>query len=304
LKFYLLRRTYFSSTGQFQKALKFDALYDSLNSKIFEESRIKVAELQKAYELSERDQQLSLQQQALRLQLAEINKKNFLNRMITIGGLFLVGIALWLFYLYKLNARLRYKNEALAREQNHRVKNNLQMIASLLSVQSSSHADETIKTVLTQNENRIQSVALLHRMLYENELSSSVSMHQYVDDLVTELKEALGARNAAFQLNIELEHLPIEKTISIGLILNELITNSVKYASYSESLQIAISLIRNEGNAELQYADNGRNFQPSDFHESDNFGARLITIQAKQLKGKYNITNKGGFHFVLSFPIL
>ena len=105
-------------------------------------------------------------------------------------------------------------------------------------------------------------------------------------------------------MNTEIEQLSIEKTISIGLMLNELITNSVKYALYSGSLQIAISLIRNESQAELRYSDNGRNFEPADFLESDSFGARLITIQAKQLKGKYNITNKGGFNFVLSFPIL
>jgi two-component system, sensor histidine kinase PdtaS len=177
------------------------------------------------------------------------------------------------------------------------------MIASLLSVQSSSHENEAVKKILSQNENRIQSIALLHRMLYNAEVSSTVSLSQYLADLIDELKHALGVAGATFKLNTEVEQLSIESTISLGLILNELITNSVKYASSPEGLRISISLLKQDNQGHLEYQDNGKSFKTESFHKRGTFGARLITIQSKQLKGKFNVSDSNGFNFMLTFPI-
>ena len=156
---------------------------------------------------------------------------------------------------------------------------------------------------MTQNESRIHSIALLHRMLYNDEVSSSVSLSGYLSDLIQELKYALGATHATFNLSSEIDKLPIESTISLGLILNELVTNSVKYASGSESLQVSIAVRKREAMGQLEYQDNGKNFVAESFNKSGTFGARLISIQSRQLNGKYSISNANGFNFMLSFPI-
>lgn len=302
LKFFGLRKQYYKNAGDFENAIRFDSMYDSLNSKLFEEERIKVSELQAAYELSERDRKLSENEQVLALRVAEVKQKTFLNRMALIVMFVLTSASLLLFYLYRVNERLKRRNEILIHEQNHRVKNNLQMIASLLGVQSSAQSDSSLKAVLAQNETRIQSIALLHRMLYSSTVSSDIALKEYVNDLITELKYALGVPDAPFDITCKIEKLSIGQTVSIGLILNELVTNSVKHAALQHVLQVSVVLTRSDDMVELIYTDNGHNFQPQRFQTSKQFGVQLITLQAKQLKGRYTLTNKDGFHFVLVFP--
>lgn len=304
LKLYELQRMYYEHTGNFAKALWIDSKYDSLSSKIFEDERIKVSELQSAHELNERDRRILENERTLEIRTAELKQKTFSNRLAIGVTLALTCISVVFFYLYQTNARLKHRNEMLIHEQNHRVTNNLQMIASLLAVQSSSQTDDTLRAILAQNETRIQSVALLHRMLYSTTASPDVDLHQYTNDMVKELKFSLGAHNADILVRSEIAKLSIGRTISIGLIVNELVTNSIKHSDPTSGLQILIEfLLHDEHEITLIYRDNGSRFQPERFHASRNFGVRLIAMQSKQLKGKYTLDNKGGgFNFTLTFP--
>ncbi len=179
----------------------------------------------------------------------------------------------------KLNELLEQR-EALLKEVNHRVKNNLTVLSSLLYLQDESVKGKEAKDAIKISLSRVHSIALIHESLYQEVDAVNKPYQEYVNTLFEHIKSIYWAENKPLKIKIELENFQptLEDSVPIGMILNELITNSFKYA-FAEVFSPLIS-IRYQDHC-LEYYDNGPGFSPT--HSSDSLGLKLISTFAMQL---------------------
>ncbi len=206
----------------------------------------------------------------------------------------------------KLRASLEEK-EVLLREIHHRVRNNLQVIYSLCSFQSSYIGKKTPEDIFSDIENRILSMALVHENLYQSRDFANIEFKQYVDDLVSHLLLSYGATDGRVTLEktVDTMLLPLDVAIPCGLIINETICNCLKHAfpGGGEGL-VRLSLARVDEGIELMIADNGVGLpQNIDFGRSQTLGVRLIGTLVKQLHGEMTVQRAGGTAFQIRFPM-
>ncbi len=195
------------------------------------------------------------------------------------------------------------ENELLLGEVHHRVKNNLQMIGSLLNMQKRRLTDEQSKEVIKITQARVRSIGLIHEHLYQHNDFSKTNLHDYIHDLVAFLVESEQFETKP-RVNLEIDQLwaDIDTSIPIGLVLNELITNSIKYAfSTTKSPELRISLKDKSDNAELEVSDNGKSNPNGDY--TDGFGWTIIKSTLASIGAEYNICHDHGFKISMTIPI-
>lgn len=196
------------------------------------------------------------------------------------------------------------EREMLLREIHHRVKNNLQIIMSLLKIQANEGNSKNIEDFLEISESRIQSMALIHQSLYEHSNLDSIVYQDYVEQLVSHLMSAMGSKNdtIAFQIEAKNIFLEIETAISLGLVLNELLTNTFKYAFPKQQAgEVNISIVQlAENDFELIYSDNGIGYNPAE-QTAPSFGLELVRMLVKELKGTLVKVPFSGTKYCLSF---
>ncbi|MCC7557759.1 MAG: PAS domain S-box protein, partial [Methanobacteriaceae archaeon] len=206
----------------------------------------------------------------------------------------------------KIKKSLREK-EILLREIHHRVKNNLQIISTLLELQCDQIKDEEVMELYRESENRIQSIALIHENLYQSDDLASIQIDEYINNLLNDLMNSYGIESSV-NLNIDVDRitLGIETAIPCGLIINELVSNSLKYAfPNGTSGNIYLSLKeKDDGTFKLLISDDGSAF-PSDFEEKKNrtLGLQLVNNLVKQLDGDLDF-NKEKKEFKINFKEL
>jgi two-component sensor histidine kinase len=195
----------------------------------------------------------------------------------------------------QLNLEVDNKN-ILLRELYHRVKNNLQIISSLLSIQSKRIKDKKAKSIFDESIQRIKSIAMLHEKLYKSDNLQIISMQQYTHDLVSELKQGFKGNDIDFKIICDDINLNLEIAVPIGLIINELITNSLKYAfiNKKDDKQIKIQMKKNKNETfTLIISDNGQGANMQTLKEG--FGFKLLEFLASyQLKGKIRTDGNDG----------
>ena len=221
--------------------------------------------------------------------------------------------------LEKANKEIQEKNEQLQynveniklliKEVHHRVKNNMQIISSLLNLQYNEEQDEKVKNALEACKGRIQSMALVHQKLYATENLKDINFKQYTEKLVDLISETIS--NNAYTVTTEIVisseiNLNLDTSIPLGLILNELITNSYKHAlsisAEENKIRIEIQKIDASDNYKLVYSDSGKGIEDLSFLENPKtLGVELITILTKQLKGKLSYSNKTQSTFTIDF---
>lgn len=195
------------------------------------------------------------------------------------------------------NEELKDKLEnirVLSKEVHHRVKNNMQIMSSLLKLQSASLKDEVAKKALFDSNNRIHSMALVHKKLYETDNLKKVNIYEYTNELITGICNSLSEKEVDIKNSINRSfYLDSDKMISIGLILNELVTNSVKYAflNLEEIAKVEIESANCSNTICITYKDNG-NWITSDHKESGGFGLELIQILCNNIDAEYSINRE------------
>lgn len=182
------------------------------------------------------------------------------------------------------------EKELLLEEIHHRAKNNLQLISSLLRLQSRKVEDEKVLSILEEGQNRVQAMTLIHQKLYRKDKVGMIDFRAYMNELLAQFS---GIRNNSQEVDIQVDcpkiDLDIDTAIPLGLILNELITNSFKYAfPNNPSPQLSISLQNSgEGNYALYMTDNGQGLPENfDWQKAKTQGIRLVRSLTKQLQGK------------------
>jgi len=202
--------------------------------------------------------------------------------------------------------KLLAEKEWLMKEVHHRVKNNLQLVISLLNMQTGYLKDEFSRDAFGDIGSRIRAISLIHQRLYQEENDmTSINMPDYITELVGCMEPSLyKTASVEFRLDIAPIDLSVSQSVPVGLILNEAITNSVKYAFSTEATPtIVISMRQLENDLiSLTVADNGKGL-PEDFSPETNasMGFRLIKTLSDQLEGDLSIRNKDGVLLTLLF---
>ncbi|WEA01803.1 histidine kinase dimerization/phosphoacceptor domain -containing protein [Mucilaginibacter sp. SJ] len=202
---------------------------------------------------------------------------------------------------------LLLEREWLLKEIHHRVKNNLQIVISLLNTQSAFLNDEQALFAIRNSQHRMHAMSLIHQKLYQSESLSGIDLAVYIRELVAYLRDSYETESKiSYQVDAQSLMLDVSQAVPIGLILNEAITNSIKYAFPDDGRgTISISL-KQPGPAEalLSIADSGVGI-PDDFDpdESPSLGMNLIRGLSRQLGGKLKISNSPGLTIILEFPI-
>jgi len=202
-------------------------------------------------------------------------------------------------------AELLSEKDVLMKEIHHRVKNNLQVISGLLELQSKAVNDEAAKDALMEGRNRVRSIALIHQNLYQFENLSSIELKRFVNDLCRQVENIYKQQNKIV-INIEVPvlYLDIDSAVPLGLIMNELLTNSFKYA-FNDTRTGEINLqiqTHADGNYVLFYTDNGPGL-PLDFdlNRATTLGLQLINDLSRQIGGKVGYEHKNGASFIVNF---
>ena len=206
----------------------------------------------------------------------------------------------------QIEKSLREK-EVLLREVYHRVKNNMQIITSLLRLQSRYIKEEEYREMFKESQSRIKSMSLVHEKLYQSKNLARIDFKEYVGDMVKDLFQSYGANKGNIALNIDVKKtsLGIDSAIPCGLIINELVTNSLKYAfPEGRKGEIKISLRSPYKKAiELVVADNGIGIpEDVDFKRTKSLGLHLVTMLAEnQLHGDIKLNRSKGTEFIIKF---
>jgi PAS domain S-box-containing protein len=199
------------------------------------------------------------------------------------------------------------EKEMLLQEIHHRVKNNLQVISSLLSLQSRNVRDEETLTILRESQDRIRSMALIHEKLYRSENLARIDFAGYLQSLASHLVRSYRSSMGIARLHMDVADvsLSLETAVPCGLIVNELVSNALKHA-FSDGRQGTIRItLRKEENKQitLSVADDGVGLPDGfDIYQSDSLGLRLVTMLVGQVKGELITTNEHGAKFEVVFP--
>lgn len=299
----------YKDLGDFEKAMEYAnkankekyAMLDDKIQNLESEAVVK-------YETGKKDQAIAIQEQQLNQQMKV--------QILIAGIAAMLGLLLGLlFYNYRKNkkttaelAKKNIENELLLKEIHHRVKNNLQTISSLLSLQSESITDKNAYDAVQESKNRVASMAQIHQKLYQGENLAAVEMRDYFETIGEAIIDSFGqnAENISLKIDMSEIELDVDSAIPIGLITNELITNSIKHAfPNNQKGNILITLVQEEnGLLKLTVADNG---QPSNnksvVNKDKGFGTLLIQLLTTQLGGNLEKSNQAGTSTMIQFPL-
>jgi PAS domain S-box-containing protein len=181
------------------------------------------------------------------------------------------------------------EKEILLKEIHHRVKNNLQVISSLLSLQSGDPRVESVKELFIESQNRVTSMALIHEKLYQSADFANIDFADYIESLAGNLFRSYGVNPEQITLTIEVDvELDIDRAIPCGLILNELLSNSLKYAFPNHRKgAVLLRFHQHEGRFVLLFADDGVGLRPGfDFRQTESLGFQLVTTLTSQIGGE------------------
>lgn len=199
-----------------------------------------------------------------------------------------------------------HEKEAMLKEIHHRVKNNLQMISSLLRLQSENIQDPALLSIFLESQNRVRSMAIIHECLYQSPDLARMDFADYVDKLTDNLLRTYSVRMDKIKIRLDMDKVPLILDIAIpcGLILTELVSNALKYA-YPDDREGTIFVkfrVLPKSGYELTVADEGVGLAHSiDFESTESLGLRLVHILTEQLRGNMKVETGPGTRFTLTF---
>ncbi|RMG81947.1 MAG: sensor histidine kinase, partial [Bacteroidetes bacterium] len=200
--------------------------------------------------------------------------------------------------------QLLKEKETLLKEVHHRVKNNLQVISSMLNLQAGYITDKSTKQILEESQNRVRSMALVHEILYKTDDFSEIDFTTYINLLTQNLQMTYYQNNQIIlQKEIHIKTLPLDTAIPLGLIINELISNAYKHAFKNRErglIQLFIEEKNNQVTVIVQ--DNGVGIDPDiDIQNLNSLGLQLVESLTQQLGAKMSIENNKGSKFTITF---
>lgn len=286
----------YEDLGQFEKAYEAYRKYEKVRSELRgEEGKLAIANREAKYEI---EKQLAIERSKSKQQAALAKAKESKQEIISyalIGGcvfllLFILLIVQRLRVVNKQKRLIEQQNEErklLLKEIHHRIKNNFQVISSLLRLQASEENNEKIAQAFDDAVLRIQSMASVHELIYKQEMFEALDLRSYLDRLVSSIQSYSTDHNVSISAETSIDKLNIKTLIPLGITINELVTNSLKYAFKEESNrapEIKLEIVEDGANAfKMMYRDNGSGILKERKEES--FGIELIETVIEQVEG-------------------
>ena len=301
--YYALGKAY-AGVHDYEKAYKAFAEYDTLKNLIFTaESDQRISQLRTKFDVADKEGTISLQEDLIQKQKARQTQ------------IIVIAVLLFLLLLlaYKAISNNRKKNrllqkqneekEFLLKEIHHRVKNNLEIVSSLLSLQSAQIDDVDVLKVMAESQHRVQTMGMIHQKLYMGKNLAAVEMKDYFKNLVDYILDAYGMeQRISIEVIMDTYELDIDVAIPIGLIVNELLTNALKYAFPNEKKgTIQIRLANTTGKLQLDVNDDGIGMNTKNKKVEYGFGTQLIALLTKQLNGKIELNTEKGTAVSIQF---
>jgi two-component sensor histidine kinase len=302
-----------AQTGDFKNAYSAFLKYDQLKDSVFTaEADQRIARLQTEYQVAQKEITIQIQQQL-------ISQQKRVQILFLVGSVLLILVVLILYRTYrnklKVNEQLKELNENLAlknsqldkrnaenelllREIHHRVKNNLEIVSGLLSLQAAQLDLPAAQAIMQSSQNRVLSMGIIHQKLYQKDNLAAVEMKDYFQNLSESI---LDSFNESHRIKVHCEMSPIEldvdTAVPIGLIANELLTNALKYAFMKDQageIQISLTAVDDRGELFFQVRDNGVGKQTNGSTKGTGFGTELVNLLVQQLNGKLTIESYQG----------
>ncbi len=322
-----------SAQGNYLSALNNFVIHKQLHDSIFNITKTRdIEELKVVYETDQKQKDLNVLSARAQVQEKEL-QQSAETKKFTITLLVVLVILIALIYnryqikqksnrqlqaqqneINSQNRRLRdllteqqklvTEKEWLVKEIHHRVKNNLQIVISLLNVQSDYLDNPSALNAIQESRERMQAIALIHQKLYQPNYGTLIKMKSYIEEMAGYLGNFSGSKQVFFKLDIEDIGLDVSQAVPLGLILNEGITNSLKYAFVpGQKGTISITLHQTgDDDIALTISDNGKGFPDKlDFFSNKSLGIQLINLFAEQLDGQVHFENNKGAQIKLSF---
>ncbi|WP_338839090.1 tetratricopeptide repeat-containing sensor histidine kinase [Flavobacterium ginsenosidimutans] len=316
-----------SSRGDYISAIKHYQLYKSLSDSVFKGEKSKqINTLQIEFESEKKDKNINLLQQQAKVQQIQIQKDTVV-KYVFIGSV--VVLILFLLVLYnsfrlkkkkneeleiqrqqineqnELNKKMLIEKEWLLKEIHHRVKNNLQIVISLLNTQSAYLDNEDALMAIQNSQHRMHAMSLIHQKLYQSDNLANIDMSWYIHELINYMKECFDTdKNIHFVLEVEKTYLDVAQAVPMGLIINEAVNNAIKYAFPEDRKGEVRIVLKNTGenNYKLQITDNGVGL-PEDFEETDrdSLGMNLMIGLSDQIDGVFEMKNDNGLKITITF---
>ena len=304
----------FAANGNFKDAyaisLQLKQVTDSL---VKNEAQQHLLRARLSYDsLQQAESQKTYQKDLLQKQL-EVDSSQKIIYLVIIGLVLALLLAFAFYRNYKNTQKTNriieaslIEKETLLKEIHHRVKNNLQIVSSLLNLQANRTEDEHLKKIMGEAKNRINSMALIHQKIYQSGNLSSIDFQTYIEQMVQSMEANFNTHKKKISYHIDTHHvvLDIDTSIPLGLIINELLTNIYKYAfNDRDNGTVTISLQqKNKEELELHIADDGMGLpQNFDINTLNSLGIKLVKGLSNQLKGTIRFENNNGTHCFINF---
>lgn len=302
------------TAGEYKRALDAYTRYSEIRDSIRVLENVRqVSELQIRYEDEKKDHRISA--------LGAVNEIRQRETWLATGGLVVfLGLSMFMLFQYRTiarankaleenNARIREQSEqmqVLMKELHHRVKNNLQTVSNLLSLQSNRLTDEDARESIRTGQQRIEAMSLIHKSLYSHDRVNLVDMNEYMTNLTESVMQSFGWDRDRLQLivDVTVTELDIDIAMPLGLIVNEWITNAFKHAyNDNESPELTLKLSQPD-ELLLEIHDNGPGLPPLLWERPGNsFGLKLVKVLARQLDAKINVASHPGTTLTLRIPV-
>jgi len=326
-----LRKLYYladSARGDFKSAFKNFTAFKTISDSINSVDRAKeLTALQLDYDTEKKDHDILLLKQKGQLQKSLLEREAII-RYVFIGSLIILIIFAGFLYVQnsikkRSNAKLTLKQEEinaqneklkqliaekewLLKEIHHRVKNNMQIIISLLNTQSAYLDNADAISAIQNSQNRMHAMSLIHQKLYQTDNLSRIDMKWYIQELTDYLKDSFQSENSIkFEIQVDPITLDVAQAVPVGLILNEAINNAIKHAFVQRTGIVFISFKRLKAtpfDLILSIADNGIGLQKDlDSSNSDSFGMNLMQGLTSQLDGEFKLTSDQGVFITIQF---
>jgi two-component system, sensor histidine kinase PdtaS len=305
---YEIRVRLYEKTGEYKKALQSSqqllAVKDSILNKDKAQS---LAEMQTRYESMKKEDRIALLEKEGLLQAVELERRQIWIKSLVLAIVLTLIIGVLIYYNLRTVRKNKVHIELLLKELHHRVKNNLQILSSLLSLQSQQLTDDTAIKAVKSSESRINAMALIHRKLYTVDQNRTVDIKEYITELIEYLVYSYGYHERNFRLDLDIRdiHIDVDKAIPLGLILNELISNAFKHAYQNEpNPHLVVNLAYPEMNKlDICIQDNGAGMPAVDERQRKTFGMKIVSTLIKELKGSLNVETQNGTTYHLHIPI-
>lgn len=320
---------FYDKTGAYRLSIDYFKLYNSLKDSL--DSKNNLRELimaQVANQVIENESIIIENQKKIKEKNLEVSKQKAIrNALLFCGLLLLIFVIFILSQLKKAkhqkqlleirNKQIETRNEIinksliekdlLVKEVHHRVKNNLQIISSLMKLQSGKTNNSEIQNALSEAQERINSMALLHQLLYRNNQMTSLLFNEYLMSLITQIASgfSLTKRGILIESNLMELKLDLDTAIPLGLITNELVSNAYKHAFNGNSGIIKVELTKLVKNTyQLKISDNGQGLRANfDMHSNESLGLDIVAILSEQINAELKIYNNNGAHFEIVFKV-